>query len=78
MKRKLVILLKKSKQKEFMEAEIAEIKKYKWILSEKYGRDLGVNAEIEWINKYAKLFREHWESIHGAVIDGMCNSGCTG
>jgi hypothetical protein len=46
----------------FMQAQAEEIRKYKWIESEKAGKDLGANCCHEWIAKYAKIFRDQWES----------------
>jgi len=43
---------------DFLKAEIEEMKKHKWIESEKAGRDLGTTAIKDWINKYAVIFRE--------------------
>lgn len=40
------------------EEQIQEMLKYKWIESEKAGYDLGKGAIIEWIQKYAKDWRE--------------------
>ena len=40
------------------------MEKYKWIESEKAGKDLGEFAINEWISKYAKLFREDWNRKH--------------
>jgi hypothetical protein len=50
----------------FLEAEKAEMEKYKWIESEKAGRDLGNEAIIDWIHKYAAQFRESYNKrFHG-------------
>lgn len=46
------------KMKELMDSQIEEINKHKWIESEKAGHDLGEEAVKEWIQKYAKKFRE--------------------
>lgn len=51
-------------QKQFMADQVKEIEKHKWIASEHAGRDLGTSACVDWINKYAKLFREYWFSTH--------------
>jgi hypothetical protein len=51
-------------QKEFMEDQVKEIEKHKWIMSEKAGHDLGSEACRDWIIKYAKQFREFWFSTH--------------
>lgn len=42
--------------KRFMELQCEEIKKHKWIESEKAGYDLGKKAETDWIKKYAVEF----------------------
>lgn len=41
--------------------EFREIQKHKWIESEKRGRDLGSTAVYDWINRYARAWREWWE-----------------
>jgi hypothetical protein len=38
-----------------------EILKHKWIKSEGEGRDLGDEAVLDWIKKYAHEFRRYWE-----------------
>ncbi len=43
---------------DFLKAEIEEMKRHKWIESEKAGRDLGSTAIQDWIKKYAELFRK--------------------
>ena len=51
-------------RKKFMEAQIEEINKFKWIESEKHGYDLGTSAVNEWISRYAKIFRDTWGKHH--------------
>jgi hypothetical protein len=46
-------------QKLFMEAQCEEIRKHKWIESEKAGYDVGQEASLDWIKQSAKKFREH-------------------
>ena len=47
--------------KRFMEAQRAEIMKYKWLESEKAHCDIGrTRAAMEWTEDYAKEFREWW------------------
>lgn len=61
--------------KEFIEDEVKEINKHKWIESEKQNKDLTGVAEAEWICLYAVIFREEWEKINGKIIEeenGMC------
>jgi len=52
--------------KEFLEVQLEEINKYKWIRSEQEGHDIGRNCACnEWIAKgYAKQFRIRWEQTH--------------
>ena len=45
---------------EYASGQIEEIKKYKWIESEKVGYDLGSNAVVDWISKYARSYRDYW------------------
>lgn len=54
--------------KEFVKDEIEEIKKYKWIQSEKAHHDLGEKCCNEWIHRYAAAYRHNWEKIHGKII----------
>jgi len=51
----------------FLDLQIQEIEKHRWIESEKAGRNLAGTAEIDWIEKHAKLFREHVERTFGPI-----------
>ena len=44
----------------YLELQNREIERYKWIESEKAGRDLGHEAIIDWILKYAHQFSDHY------------------
>ncbi len=44
--------------KEYLELQRREIDRHKWIESEKAGRDLGTDAVIDWILKYADIFSD--------------------
>jgi hypothetical protein len=46
--------------KRFMKKQLEEIKKYKWIESEKAGKDLGNDCCIEWVTRFAKKFRDEY------------------
>jgi hypothetical protein len=46
--------------KKYLELQNREIEKHKWIESERAGRDLGVEAAIDWILKYADQFSFHY------------------
>lgn len=49
---------------EYMQCQVEEINKYKWIESERCGKDLGDSAVKSWILKYSKAFRENWIKSH--------------
>lgn len=55
------------KRYKFLQDEIEEMKKYKWIVSEQNARDMGEQALTEWIAKFAKDFREQWELANGKI-----------
>ena len=61
----------------FLSDQIKEIEKHKWIRSEEIGRDLGNDAILDWIFKYAKSYRDWWEQTHGEE-NGECCSGYAG
>jgi hypothetical protein len=44
----------------FMNEQIQEIEKHKWIESEKAGRDLGNCCVFDWIEKYSPSFYENY------------------
>ncbi len=46
--------------KEYLEIQTREIERHKWIESEKAGRDLGMDAVIDWILKYADVFSDQY------------------
>jgi len=47
--------------------QIREIKKHKWIESEKAGRDLGNQAALDWVVNHAENWRRHRETCH--IVD---------
>ncbi len=49
---------------EFITLQVQEIDRYKWIESQKAGRDLGEDAVFDWVRKYAEDFRRH-------VVEGL-------
>jgi hypothetical protein len=53
--------------KEFCALQVEEIKKHRWIESEKAHQDLSGTAEKDWIEKYAKKFREETEEKYGPL-----------
>lgn len=50
--------------KTYLDAQILEIQKYKWIESERQHHDIGFErAALEWINLYSDSFRYYWFRI---------------
>jgi len=50
---------------EYLESQIKEIDKIKWIESEKNGSDIGFDKAKEiWINKYAEEYKYFWLKNH--------------
>jgi hypothetical protein len=51
--------------KSYLEIQSREIERHKWIESEKAGKDLGMDAAIDWILKYADMFSDQFnQDIH--------------
>lgn len=44
---------------QYLQMQSQEIERHKWIESEKAGKDLGEQAVIDWIARYAALFSDH-------------------
>jgi hypothetical protein len=49
---------------EYNASQIEEMKKHKWILSEKRGYDVGEEALIDWINRFSEVFREEYYKVN--------------
>ena len=45
------------KAEELIKSQLDEMAKYKWIESEKAGYDLGDQALLDWVDKYAERYR---------------------
>jgi hypothetical protein len=54
---------------QFIEMQMAEIQRHKWIESEKAGHDLGLVAEIDWAMRYATQFRRYITDELGERIE---------
>jgi len=46
-----------------------EARCYKWIQSQKAGHDLGENAVIEWVKKYAAKYREEYNDCFHQMVE---------
>lgn len=45
----------------YLDAQVQEIQKYKWIESERHRHDIGFDrAALEWISLYSDSFRQYW------------------
>lgn len=55
-------LWRKHRQVRMLELQRKEIERYKWIESEKAQRDLGREASLDWIRKYAARWRDWYEN----------------
>lgn len=60
----------KDEMKSYMDSQIDEINKHKWIESEKACHDLGESAVIDWIVHHAADFRREWEEKHKTELSG--------
>jgi hypothetical protein len=52
----------------FMHDQREEVQKHNWIESEKMGKDVSVQAGLQWVCCYAKKFRDEWVSKYGDVV----------
>jgi len=59
-----VIKLTQDQFSEFIHDEVEEIKKHKWIESERVHRDLGSEACFDWINHFVDDFKKDWVLNH--------------
>ena len=65
--------------KKIHEEQRRQMEIYKWIKSEQSGYDLGEACLYEWVQKYAKSFREWAESIPPECVRcGQCLGGGIG
>jgi len=54
-------MMNEDELRSYNKAQIDEILRYKWIESEKQGRDIGeMRAATEWISKYSADFRKQY------------------
>ncbi len=54
--------------KSYCHRQVEEAKKYKWIQSQKAGRDLGDSAINEWVKKFATQFRKDYNEEYTAMV----------
>ena len=44
----------------YNQLQMQEMERYKWIESEKAGRDLGEEALLQWVKQFGRSFREKY------------------
>lgn len=54
--------------------QIEEAKKHKWILGQKLGYDPGDKAIEDWVNNYAKAYREEYKACFNELKIKVYNS----
>jgi|GEM_PF-759329 len=63
---------------QYLEFQAREIERHKWIESEKAGRDLGMDAVIDWILKYADVFSDRYLTEIEKLPDERSPNASTG
>ncbi len=59
--------------KEYLRLQALEIERHKWIESEKAGKDLGTDAVIDWILRYADMFSDDFPEARATAEDSPVN-----
>jgi hypothetical protein len=54
--------------KSYCYRQVEEAKRYKWIQSQKAGKDLGEAAIHDWVKKYAALYRKDYNEQYLAMV----------
>lgn len=52
--------------RQYLDLEMQEMRRHKWIESEKAGHDLGADALIDWIENHSAAFRLHLRRRYGS------------
>ncbi len=60
--------------KEYLKLQTLEIERHKWIESEKAGKDLGMDAVIDWILRYADVFSDDFSESPGCGANSELES----
>lgn len=57
-------------KKELVAKAREEIARHRWIESEKRGIDLGIHAEMDWLNNHLRSFKNYWltKTKEGATL----------
>lgn len=65
----IVVRMTREQYSEFIQDEIHEIKKHKWIESEKAHCDLGNEAIFDWVDNCSKDFEDNWMKKHFKITE---------
>lgn len=57
--------------KTFCKRQVEEALRYKWIQSQKVGRDLGDAAIHEWVKKFAAQFRKDYNQTYISMVEAV-------
>ncbi len=57
------------RQQTAAQLQAEEIRKYRWIESEKHQRDLGKAAHVDWVRRYAAEWREWFENNYDGPLE---------
>lgn len=49
--------------------QVEEMRRHRWIESQKAGHDVGEKAFSDWVNNYAKLYRSEYEETYEEMIE---------
>lgn len=64
-------MCKPTNLKEYLELQMLEVLKHKWIKSQKKGKDVGAEAYDDWIKNHSKDFHKHFEDIFVSIINNV-------
>ncbi len=64
---------RENRLKRMLRSQCEEIRRYKWIASERAGRDLGGSAVEEWIYTHGPIWRYEWEESHIDEEEDACD-----
>lgn len=59
--------------KKFLENQVNEMLKYKWVKGQKIGHDPGPEACEEWIKNYAAQYRKQYDELYNEILTEVYN-----
>jgi hypothetical protein len=61
-------------QKKICQNQVEEMKRHRWIESQKAGRDVGREAFEDWIKKHAEKYRKEYNETYEEMINRVTKS----